>query len=189
MREPDDRLARLESYQALPLPLRRAVRLHLVHGVPALEAMRLSGRERNAKRDWNQSAVQTVVREYTDQPEDWEARLAALKEEPPEPLCPPPTKKPLEIAPESLQDAPGPTAEQPKQPEYPPNCPNTAQDTIDPKVETDVPVDRLFEGIRWPLNDAGLTSLDIWRRQAADEEAERQRLIAAIEYQNRLNHF
>ena len=186
MREPDDRLAGLESYQALSLPLRRAVRLHLVHGVPPMEAMRLSGRERNAKRDWSQTAVQTVLKEYTDQPEDWQARLEALKLDPGPPAVLIP-QKPLETAPELRQDAPGTTAELPKQPEYPPKRPEPAQDRV--PVSTDVSVDQLFEGVRWAVNKAGQSSLDIWREQAQAEAEERERLIRIVEMEQAKNHW
>jgi hypothetical protein len=79
MRDPDDRLSRLDSYQALPLPLRRAVRMHLIHGIPVPEAMRLARRDRNVKRDWGQPAVQTVLTAYRADSRDYLAVLSAVQ--------------------------------------------------------------------------------------------------------------
>ncbi len=75
-----DRLIRLKSYAALPEDLRNAVKLHLLHGVPGPEAVECVGRP-NSTRDWNQTRVQTVLREYgePDSAEDWVARLDAIQ--------------------------------------------------------------------------------------------------------------
>jgi hypothetical protein len=199
MREPDDRLAHLESYQALPLPLRRAVRLHLVHGLAVSEAMRLAGRDRNVKRDWNQPAVQAVLTEWGNNPDaadDWPNRVLELEcWEMEQARAGPAIPIPPQIAPEQKAGSPAPSTDP-----RPPGQNQAFSGQTDPDrcqicglilcscprpvvLGTDSSVDPadLFPGLNNPLGGPkGPSSLDFWRLQAQDEADERAALLKRI---------
>lgn len=199
MREPDDRLSRLDSYQGLPLPLRRAVRLHLIHNLPVKEAMRLAGRDRNVNRDWNRPAVQAALAEYGSPDTDWVAKLAEIEAL----MAPPDPPKMLESAPGAVSPPHTSTSDSlPLRKSL--RCQNDELELLQTKVLTDGEKQPQF-GLTDPQppetaqtgevilgGEYGIRALDLfpgitgenvqfWRQTADAEADERRRLIALLQ--------
>lgn len=76
------RLVRLKSYEALPEDLRRAILLHVLHGIDGAEACWYVGRN-NGRRDWERQQIQAVLADYRtdDTDNDWVAALEMVNPE------------------------------------------------------------------------------------------------------------